>query len=163
MTARGHPVPSTPYISVMRPHVIVLGLLLGACASASGATPPPTFMQSTAEARNTRIVDVREGFSRANAMRALVEALGQHYTVEITDPKAGFAMTAWNASLMRDGVPDLRYRTRFVAQFMGDDWRKLQIRHEANWARGQEWEVGYDAAQLDSVGAEMRTRLGKRP
>lgn len=146
----------------MRLHSLLLGLVLGACATSSGAAPPPTFMQSTAEARNTRVVDVREGFTRATAMRALVEALGQHYTVEITDPKAGFAMTAWNASLVRDGVPDLRYRTRFVAQFLGDDWRRLQLRHEANWSRGSEWEVGYDAAQLDSVSAEMRAKLGKR-
>lgn len=146
----------------MRPPALLLGLLLGACASASGAAPPATFMQSTAEARNTRVIDVRDGFSKATAMRTLVDALGQHYTVEITDPKAGFAMTAWNASLVRDGVPDLRYRTRFVAQFMGDDWRKLQLRHEANWSRGSEWDVGYDAAQLDSVGAEVRAKLGKR-
>jgi len=72
-------------------------------------------------------------------------------------------MTAWLASLVRDGVPDLRYRTRFVARFVGDDWRRLQIRHEANWARGEEWDIGYDAAQLDAVSAELISRLGRRP
>jgi hypothetical protein len=45
--------------------------------------------------------------------------------------------------------PDLRYRTRLTARFLGDDWKKLQLRHEANWARGDEWDVGYDVAQLD--------------
>lgn len=146
----------------MRYSLLLLGLLAGGCATA-GVTPPATFMQSTAESRNSRIIDVREGLAKPIAMRTLVEALGQHYTVEIIDPRAGFAMTAWNASLLRDGVPDLRYRTRFVAQFMGDDWRKLQLRHEANWARGQEWDVGFDAAELDSVTTEMRAKLGKRP
>ena len=71
-------------------------------------------------------------------------------------------MTAWQASLLRDGVPDLRYRTRVTARF-GDDWKKLQLRHEANWARGDEWDVGYDVAQLDSVTTELRAKLGKKP
>ncbi|MEO8337365.1 MAG: hypothetical protein ABI664_20475, partial [bacterium] len=62
----------------------------------------------------------------------------------------------------RDGVPDLRYRTRLTARFLADDWKMLQIRHEANWARGDEWDVGYDVAQLDSVAADLRTKLGKK-
>ena len=146
----------------MRLSPLLFGLLLAGCVS-SGGSPPATFVQSTAESRNTVEIDVREGLSRAAAMRALTDVLALNYTVEITDPKAGFVMTAWSANVVRDGVPDLRYRTRFVARFLGDDWRKLQLRHEANWSRGQEWEVGYDAAQLDSVSSELRQKLGKRP
>src|SRR5476649_2515020 len=116
-------------------------VLAGACAS-SGSAPPDTFVQSTAELRATRTIDVREGFSHAQAMRTLVETLGQRYAVDVTDSRAGFAMTAWRASLVREGVPDLRYRTRVSARFLGDDWRRLQLRGEANWARGDEWDVG---------------------
>jgi hypothetical protein len=48
-----------------------------------------------------------------------------------------------------------------IAKFLGDDWRKLQVRDEANWARaGEEWDVGFDVVQLDSVAAELQTRLG---
>lgn len=147
----------------MRHVPLFAALLLGACVSSSGGKPPATFVHSTAESRNSRVIEVREGFNRATAMRALVDALGQHYTVEVTDPRAGFAMTAWEASLVRDGVPDLRYRTRFVAQFLGEDWRKLQLRHEANWARGEEWDVGYDSVLLDSVSNQLRLKLGRRP
>lgn len=146
----------------MRPFPLLLALVLAGCATAGG-TPPVTFVQSTSESRNTVVIDVREGFSHASAMRTLVDALGANYIVEITDPRAGFAMTSWAASTARDGVPELRYRTRFVAQFMGEDWRKLQLRHEANWARGQEWDVGFDAAQLDSMAAGLRLKLGRRP
>ncbi len=146
----------------MRPHVLLLALSLAGCAS-SGAAPPSTFVRSNAESRTTRTVDVREGFTKATAMRTLTDVLALHYTVEITDPRAGFAMTSWEASLVHDGVPDLRYRTRFVAQFLGDDWRKLQLRHEANWARGDEWDIGYDAAQLDSVANELRLKMGRHP
>ena len=146
----------------MRSSPLLLSLLLAGCAS-TGGTPPATFVHSTAESRNTVVIDVREGLSRPAAMRALTDALGVNYTVEITDPRAGFAMTAWAASTAREGVPELRYRTRFVAQFMGEDWRKLQLRQEANWARGQEWEVGFDAAQLDSMSMELRAKLGRRP
>lgn len=146
----------------MRPSAVLLALSLAGCAS-SGPMPPSTFVRSTAESRTTRMVDVRDGFTRATAMRTLTDVLALHSTVEITDPRAGFAMTSWEASLVHDGVPDLRYRTRFVAQFIGDDWGKLQLRHEANWARGDEWDIGFDAAQLDSVANELRLKMGRHP
>jgi hypothetical protein len=126
------------------------------------ATAPASFVISTSEARVTRAIDVRDGFTHAQAMRSLIEVLSQRYTVEVQDPRAGFAMTAWEANLLREGVPDLRYRTRVTARFLGDDWKKLQVRHEANWARGDEWDIGYDVAQLDSVTAALRAKIGKK-
>jgi hypothetical protein len=147
----------------MRILVALLTLALTACASSASGNRPATFVQSTAESRTTRVIDIRDGFTRATVMRALTDALAQRFTVEVTDARAGFAMTSWEASLVRDGVPDLRYRTRFVAQFVGDDWRRLHLRHEANWSRGDEWDIGFDAAQLDSVSNELRAKLGRRP
>jgi hypothetical protein len=146
----------------MRLRLLLLASLAG-CASAtagSSAKPPVTFVRSTAEARATRTLDVREGLQKAQAMRLLTEGLEQKYVIEVTDPRAGFVMTSWQASLLRDGVPDLRYRTRITAKFLGDDWRKLQVRDEANWAHGDEWDIGFDAVQLDSVTAELQMRLG---
>ena len=70
-------------------------------------------------------------------------------------------MTPWQATLARDGVPELRYRTRIILRFLGDDWKQLTVRAEANWLRGEEWEVGYDAALLDSVSTQLTGRLGK--
>lgn len=142
----------------MRRLLLVLGIV--GCASA-GNNAPSSFIRSTSDAQVTRMVDVRDGLTRTQAMRMLTDALAQRYTVEVVDARAGFAMTAWQASI-RDGVPDLRYRTRVTGKFVGDDWRKLQLRDEANWQRGTEWDVGYDAAQLDSVASEIRTKLGKR-
>jgi hypothetical protein len=138
-------------------------MIAGACASFSGSKPPEAFVQTTADARATRVVDVREGLTHPQAMRLLTETLEKRYIVDVVDPRAGFAMTAWRASLVRDGVPDLRYRTRITARFLGDDWRKLQLRGEANWARDDEWEVGVDAPQLDSMTSELNARLGGRP
>jgi hypothetical protein len=95
-------------------------------------------------------------------MRALVDALSQRYVVDVTDARVGFAMTTWQASLIRDGVPDPRYRTRFVARFV-DEWHALQLRSEARFGRTDEPEVGYDSAQLDSLANDLRTKLGKKP
>ena len=142
-------------------------LALSACASAGGsgasATAPASFVRSNADALVTRTIEVREGLSHAQAMRALTDVLNSRYTVEVSDSRAGFAMTAWQASLQRDGVPDLRYRTRVTGKFIGEDWRRLQLRDEANLQRGQEWDVGYDVAQLDSVAMELRAKLGRAP
>ena len=148
----------------MRRLLLLLGL--AGCAAASHAAvsaAPATFVRSNSETQVTRIIDVREGLSHALAMRLLTEALNQRYTVEVTDARSGFAMTSWQASMQRDGVPDLRYRTRVTGKFLGDDWRRLQVRDEANWQRGDEWDVGYDAAQIDSVAGDLRAKLGKKP
>lgn len=151
----------------MRRPLALLLIPLVSCATLHRTTgsgsPPPSFVQTTAELRATRLVEVRDGLTRADAMRLLAEALGRRYVVEVTDPNAGFTMTAWRASLSRAGVPDLRYRTRLIARFLGDDWGRVQLRGEANWARGDEWDIGYDAAQLDTASRELRERLGPKP
>jgi hypothetical protein len=148
---------------------LLLLLSLTACRSlpfaphreSEDAKPPASFVRSTADVRATRMIEVREGLARPQALRIVTDALSERFVVEVTDPRAGFVMTAWQSSLMRDGVPDLRYRTRLIARFMGENWNTLQLRDEANWARGDEWDIGYDAAQLDTVSTLLRTRLGK--
>jgi hypothetical protein len=162
----------------MRLPPLLLACALVACASAGkpGTSPeaqgttttpgsglaPASFVRTTADAPATRTIEVRDGLSRQVAMRNLSEALSQRYLVDVVDPRAGFAMTTWQASLMRDGVPDPRYRTRFVARFV-NEWRSLQLRSEARFTRSDEPDVGYDSAQLDSLASDLRTKLGKKP
>ena len=161
----------------MRPTTLLLACVLGACASTGKPATPPagqgatttpgsglapaSFVRTTADAPATRSIDVRDGLSRQVAMRTLNEVLSVRYVVDVVDPRAGFAMTTWQASLIREGVPDPRYRTRFVARFV-DDWRSLQLRSEARFTRAAEPDVGYDSAQLDSLANDLRARLGKR-
>lgn len=156
----------------MRPQLLLL-CVLAACGGGAAAlpspalapapVPPASFVRSNAEIQVTRAIDVRDGLTHTQAMRIVTDALGLRFTVEVVDPRAGFVMTAWQASLLRNGVPDLHYRTRLTARFVGDDWRRLQLRGEANWARGDEWDVGFDAAQLDSVSNDIRAKIGKKP
>ena len=130
---------------------------------AEDAKPPLSFVRSTADVRATRMIEVREGLPRPQALRLVTDALSERFVVEVVDPRAGFVMTGWQSSVVRDGVPDLRYRTRLIARFLGENWNTLQVRDEANWARGDEWDIGYDAAQLDTVSTLLRQRLGKQP
>lgn len=124
---------------------------------------PISFVASTSDARTTRIVMVRDGLTKQTLFRIATDYLAQKYTVEVSDPNAGFLMTPWEARLARDGVPELRYRTRIVLHFLGDStWKQLSVRAEANWLRGEEWQWGYDSAMLDSVSTELTARLGKR-
>ena len=123
---------------------------------------PTSFVPSTSDAKTTRIVMVREGLTKQALFRQATDYLAQTYTVDVSDPNAGFLMTPWQATLARDGVPELRYRTRIVLRFLGDDWKQLAVRAEANWLRGEEWQFGYDAALLDSVSTHLTIRLGKR-
>jgi len=123
---------------------------------------PTSFVASTSDAKTTRIVPVRDGLTKQALFRIATDYLTQKYEVYVSDPNAGFLMTPWQAALARDGVPELRYRTRIILRFLGDDWKQLAVQAEANWLRGEEWQIGYDAALLDSVSTNLVNRLGKR-
>jgi hypothetical protein len=161
--------------------LIVPGLSLGLSAcSGSRATPaqgatvpapaptlpknvaPPTFVKTTSDARITRLIDVREGMSKTALFRAASDFLTAKYSVDVSDPKAGYLMTPWQASFNRGGAPDLHYRTRIIIRFIGDDWKQVSVRAEANWQRDDEWDIGYDTQLLEDVVVELRTRIGKR-
>lgn len=145
----------------------VLLLALSSCASiprpGNGVGGAPTsFVKLATESQTSRMIGVRDGITRAAAWRSLTEFLAERHTIAVRDQNAGFAMTAWESSLTREGVPDLRYRTRVLVNFLGDEWGQLQVRTEASWKEGDEWQVGYDRQLLDSMTAELQTRLGSR-
>jgi hypothetical protein len=125
---------------------------------------PTSFVRSTSDTKSTRIIELRDGLTRATAFRTARDALNQNFTVDAADAAAGFLMTTWQASVLRDGVPDLRYRTRIIVRLPADDPKQLTLRAEANWQRGgDEWEVGFDSALLEHTAADLRAKLGKRP
>lgn len=160
---------SSSKFTLPRRGVLLLSTLLTAATCAhpvtiprpmSGNGAPPQFVSSTSDAKSTRVIAVREGLARPVAFRMATEALTQRYMIDVSDPNAGFLMTPWQATFTRNGVPELRYRTRVVVRFLGDDWGDLALRVEANWQRGEEWQVGYDEKLLDELAAELTTRLG---
>ena len=124
---------------------------------------PTSFVASTSDSKTTKLIMVRDGLTKPVAFRAVSEYLAEKSTIDVSDPNAGYLMTPWQATLSRDGAPELRYRTRIVLRFLGEEWKQLAVRVEANWLRGDEWQVGYDAAMLDSVTAQLETRLARRP
>ena len=160
--------------------VVVIAVTLGACSHpaagpvtaptpaptttkpAPSPLPPPTFVKTTSETRTTRLIDVREGMTKQQLFRTVSDWLAQKYSIDVSDPKAGFLMTPWQASYLRDGLPDLHYRTRVIIRFVGDDWKQVSARAEANWQVGDEWDIGYDQQLLEDVVVELRTRIGKR-
>jgi hypothetical protein len=120
-------------------------------------------VHSTSDARSRRVLEVRDGLTKPAAFKALSDYLSEAFTVDVSDQNAGFLMTPWQTSLLRDGVPDLRYRTRVIVRFLGDEWKQVSVKSEANWQRGEEWEVGFDSKVLDTVTAQVRNRVGKKP
>lgn len=123
---------------------------------------PTSFVASTSDAKTTRIIVVRDGLTKSALFRMAGDYLAQRFTIDVSDPNAGYLMTPWQATLSRDGAPELRYRTRVILRFLGDDWKQLAVRAEANWLHGEEWQVGYDAALLDSASAQLTQKLGRR-
>src|SRR5215510_648738 len=124
--------------------------------------PPASFVATTSDVRSTRIIDVREGLAKMNAFRAASELLMTRYTVYVSDQRAGFLMTPWQYGATPQGTPDLRYRTRIIIFFLGDEWKQVSVRAEANWQRGDEWDIGFDAKILEDVSTEMKNRVGRK-
>ena len=147
--------------------VLISAMLLSACSGGgvtTGATPalPPTFVATTSDTRASRVIDLRDGLTKAAAFKAASYMLIARYSIDVSDQRAGFLMTPWQATFIRDGAPDLRYRMRVVIRFVGDDWKQVAVRAEANWQHGDGWDIGYDSKTLDEVATELRTRIGKR-
>jgi hypothetical protein len=127
-------------------------------AAVSG--PPATFSPTTSDIRTTRVVDLRDGLTKAAAFRAATDLLTQKYSVDVSDQKAGFLMTPWQTGASRQGGSDFHYRTRVIIRFLGDDWKQASIRAEANWQHDDGWDVGVDTKLLDDVAADLTTRIG---
>jgi hypothetical protein len=124
--------------------------------------PPPTFSRTTADLKVSRLIDVREGMSKTQLFRAATDVLSSKYSVDVSDQRAGFLMTPWQASFARAGMPDLRYRTRVIIRFVGEDWKQVLVRAEANWQRDDEWDIGVDNALLEEVSNDVKTKIGKK-
>jgi hypothetical protein len=127
------------------------------------AAPPATFVLTTSDVKATRVIDVREGMAKAVAFKAATDLLTQNFSVYVSDPKAGFLMTPWQAGTTREGAPDLSYRTRIIIAFLGEEWKQVTVRAEANWQRIDGWDIGYDAKTLEDVTADLRARIGAKP
>jgi hypothetical protein len=130
----------------------------GAAPLPSG--PPATFVETTADARLTRVIDVRDGLSRAAAFRAASDYLAEKFSVDVSDSRAGYLQTTWQ-NPVRSGAPDLRYRTRVIVR-VGEDGKQASVRVEANWQHGDGWDMGYDTQVLEDAVVALRTRIGKR-
>jgi hypothetical protein len=124
--------------------------------------PPSTFARTTADLKVSRLIDVRDGMTKTALFRAATDVLSSKYSIDVSDSKAGFLMTPWQASFSRAGMPDLRYRTRVIIRFVGDDWKQVLVRAEANWQRDEEWDVGVDNALLEEVSNDVKTKIGKK-
>src|SRR5579884_4156964 len=150
--------------------VLAVTASLGACSrlqlrspiAPSAGGPPSTFVQTTSDVRTTRVIDLRADVTKPAAFKAASDLLAQKYSIDVSDPHAGFLMTPWQASFTRNGVPDLRYRTRVIIRFVGDDWKQVSLRAEADWQKGDEWEIGYDSKLLDDVANDLAARVGKK-
>lgn len=143
--------------------------LAAGCAGARGSstaptplpeTPPTTFIFTTSDARMSRVIDVRDGLTKAQVFKAASDYLTEKYTIDVSDARAGFLMTPWQNTLVRGGGPDLRYRTRLIIR-VSEDGKQASVRAEANWQRGEDWDVGYDTRMLEDALVELRTRIGK--
>src|SRR5437879_5634958 len=99
------------YVSGMKLRLAIALVLAAGCGGVSLRSPiaptpvtngpPSSFVITTADVRMTRVIDVRDGMTKAQAFRAASDYLTQKYSIDVSDARAGFLMTPWQNSLVR--------------------------------------------------------------
>jgi hypothetical protein len=95
---------------------------------------------------------------------AVVAVLSREFDVEVAQKDSGYVQTAWKRTyVVAKGVQSERYRARLVVKFLGADWRTVQVRSDALWYGGYDWEQGYDTILLEHAYGDLQGSIGRVP
>jgi hypothetical protein len=127
-------------------------------SGASDSKAPPSFVKTNDTTKMVALLDLRTDLPKDTLWRVVTAALDRRYKLQVQDRTAGVAQTTWQSPKDSDGIPDLRYRMRVSVRFIGTDWRRLEVRCEANW---KTQETGFDRVLLAEAIADLKTRVGR--
>jgi len=142
--------------------VVFILFLIAGCARL-----PETFIRTYNEPGIWKSIEVREGISRDELWRTVVDAISQKLDLEVIEKESGYLRTSWKFTYIKagfrgGGVSD-RYRSRIILKFTGENWKILRVKCESHWLDSgrSSWIVGYDSLLLEDVFGDLQGRLGR--
>ena len=137
-------------------------LFLAVSLTLGCAGPPTTFRPTLDESGTWRSVEVREGLDKDELWTAVVGVLSREFELEVAEKDSGHVRTAWKRTyVVGKGVLSERYRARLVVKLLGTDWKTVQVRSDALWFGGYDWEQGYDTILLERAYGDLQDRIGR--
>src|SRR6266498_4920373 len=134
--------------------IFITSILIGCGGSAEA---PKTFIETHDEGGVWKNVEVRDGLEKEELWRKVVDALTHDFDVEVLDKDSGYLRSAWKYSYVSSTKRYDQYRNRITVKFIGDDWKVVQLKVEANWfsKSAGDWVLGYDSQLLRDVYTEL--------
>jgi hypothetical protein len=127
-----------------------------------GCAPlPPHFIRTMDEPGTWKSIEVRDGMTKDEVWRVIVDALSQKFDLEVLEKDSGYVRTSWKHTYMVRGHISERYRARIIVKMLGSDWKTLQVKCEANWLAKHGWMMGYDSRLLEDVFGDLQGRIGR--
>jgi len=139
--------------------ILLISILLVGCAQV--IKPPATFLRTFDEPGTWKSIEVREGLTKDQLWRLVVDALAQKFDMEVLDKESGYIRTSWKYTYVIEEKIIENYRSRIIIKFLGEAWNTLQVKSEANWMEKGGWILGYDTRLLEDVYGDIQGRIGR--
>ncbi len=123
-----------------------------------GATLPKSFVQIMEPTWAS--IEIRESMSSEEAWQQVVDVLAKKFELELISREGGYVRTSWIFTWWKVGELTENYRVRAIIKF-SPDWKKVDIKTEANYLKKQGWIVGTDTRLLQTVKTDIMGVVGR--
>ena len=145
----------------MRIKLLLLLLFLAIAFVGCLVFPPDTFIKTFDEPGIWKSVEIREGITKDDLWKIVVDSLSQKYDLEVLEKDSGYLRSSWKYTYIIRGTVSDKYRSRIIVKFVGDDWEVAQVKCESNWLETRGWILGYDTRLLEDVYGDIQGRVGR--
>jgi hypothetical protein len=126
---------------------ILLSSLVVSCALFGSLKKAPTGFVKTNDVGWSSI-QLRDDLKFDKAFDAVLDVVAKRFEMDVISKEGAYGRSQWN---YRWGVAEgTSYRTRVIFKFTPDK-TKVDIKTEAEYLRGNRWEMGFDTRLLETV------------
>lgn len=122
------------------------------------ATMPESFVQGVEPTWAS--IEIKEEINAEKAWQEVVDVLAKKFELEMISREGGYVRTSWIYTWWKVGELTSNYRVRAIVKFSAD-WKKVDIKTEANYLRGDVWVVGFDTRLLQTVKTDIMGVVGR--
>jgi hypothetical protein len=122
------------------------------------ATLPKSFVQVMEPTWAS--IEIREGMGSEEAWQQVVDVLAKKFELEMISREGGYVRTSWIYTWWKVGELTENYRVRAIVKF-SPDWKKVDIKTEANYLKKGGWIVGTDTRLLQTVKTDIMGVVGR--
>ena len=105
-------------------------------------------------------IEIKSNITPDDAWQQVVDVVAKKFELEMISKEGGYVRTAWIYTWWKQGEVTSQYRVRVIVKFSAD-WKKVDVKTDANYLRKGVWEVGYDTRLLETVKTDIMGVVGR--